>query len=100
MSDYSESICQDHFPRAKRKIKKIPLDHCKHTGEIQALSLRAIAMRRKIVEMGYANHIRLHYGALMSMVEIMTALYLCWLEVDPAWPDWPRSLAASSRSMS
>jgi len=38
--------------------------------------------------MGYVNHIRLHYGALMSMVEIMMALYCQWLNVDPANPNW------------
>jgi len=57
--------------------------------ELQALSLAAVAMRRKIIEMGYSNHIRLHYGALMSMVEIMTTLYGAWLNVDPERPDWP-----------
>jgi len=56
---------------------------------LRGYQLAAVAMRRKIVEMGYANHIRLHYGALMSMVEIMTALYLGWLNVDPGRPDWP-----------
>jgi transketolase len=53
------------------------------------LKMSAVVSRRRIIEMGYTNHIRLHYGALMSMVEIMTALYGAWLDVDPERPDWP-----------
>lgn len=47
------------------------------------LQLLAIVMRKKILEMGYVNQIRLHYGALMSMIEIITILYMHWLDIDP-----------------
>ena len=67
---------------------KTPLTADKNQSLIRELELAAIAARRKIVEMGYNSHIRLHYGALMSMVEIVTTLYLHWLNVDPENPDW------------
>jgi transketolase len=60
-----------------------------HADALRSYQLEAVTMRRKIIEMGYANHIRLHYGALMSMVEIMTTLYGAWLNVDPERLDWP-----------
>ena len=59
-------------PTTKNKRLAIPSG----ADGLRRYQLAAVTMRRKIVEMGYANHIRLHYGALMSMVEIMTALYL------------------------
>ncbi len=57
-------------------------------ARIRELELAAVTMRRKIVEMGYNNRIRLHYGALMSMVEIVTTLYLHWLNIQPDNPKW------------
>jgi len=68
---------------------KTPLDPHNQVVAIRELKLAAVTMRRKIVEMGYVNHIRLHYGALMSMSEILTVLYLRWLKVDPENPTWP-----------
>ncbi|MBN1149507.1 MAG: transketolase [Anaerolineales bacterium] len=76
-------------PDLKHPPLKTPLVPAQHATALRGYQLAAVAMRRKIVEMGYVNHIRLHYGALMSMVEIMTALYGAWLNVDPARPDWP-----------
>jgi transketolase len=69
------------------------LDPGEHADAIRDLKLAAVAMRRKIVEMGHVNRIRLHYGALMSMTEIMLTFYLHWLKVrpdDPAWPERDR----------
>jgi len=60
----------------------------KNRKRIMELSLNAVQMRRKIVEMGHLNKIRLHYGALMSMCEMITLLYMHWLDVDPENPDW------------
>jgi transketolase len=68
--------------------RKTPLDPAEHATTINNLELAAVTMRRKIVEMGYDNHIRLHYGALMSITEIMTLLYLHWLKVKPDDPQW------------
>ena len=67
---------------------KTALDPVKDAATILDLQFAALAARRKIIEMGYTNHIRLHYGALMSMVEAMVTLYLHWLRVDPSRPDW------------
>ena len=68
---------------------KTSLNLKQHAKKIKELSLEAVRMRRKIVEMGYINHIRLHYGALMSMCEIITLLYLHWLKLDPKNPATP-----------
>lgn len=68
--------------------RKTALDPQRHAQALRELQLAALDMRRKILYMGHHNRIRLHYGALMSMVEIVTTLYLHWLKVDPAAPDW------------
>ena len=71
-----------HLPR------KTPLRLEAHSDEIVALQRAAVTMRRKILYMGYANRIKLHYPALFSMTEIVTTLYMHWLNIDPARPDW------------
>lgn len=68
---------------------KTALNATGQADAIKSLKLSAVSMRRKIVEMGYVNHIRLHYGALMSMTEIMVAMYLRWLNLNPEEPSWP-----------
>lgn len=68
---------------------KTALSVAEHADAVKDLRLAAVTMRRKIVEMGYVNRIRLHYGALMSMTEIMLALYLHWLNLHPGDPNWP-----------
>ena len=62
---------------------KTDLSEEKNKIQLKELNLIAVEMRKKILEMGYVNQIRLHYGALMSMVEITTILYMHWLNVDP-----------------
>ena len=52
------------------------------------LKLASIDHRRMILQLGQKHNIRLHYGACMSMVEIITTLYLYWLNVDPKDPEW------------
>jgi len=51
--------------------------------------LDAITMRRKILYMGHQNRIKLHYGALFSMTEMVTVLYRYWMRFDPQDPCWP-----------
>jgi transketolase len=70
-------------------VQKVALDPGRDAARIRELQLDALRMRRKILEMGYRNRIRLHYGALMSMVEIVATLYRCWLRVRPQEPTWP-----------
>jgi transketolase len=67
---------------------KAALNPQKDSERLKELQYAALTVRRKILEMGYQNHIRLHYGALMSMVEIVTTLYLQWLDVRPDDPHW------------
>jgi len=68
---------------------KTPLDAGADAAAITALKLAALKSRRKMLEMGYQNHIRLHYGALMSMTDIITVLYMRWLRLRPEDPQWP-----------
>jgi transketolase len=56
---------------------------------LRGLQLDAIQMRRKILYMGHQNHIKLHYGALFSMTEIVTVLYRYWMNFKPQDPRWP-----------
>ena len=56
--------------------------------EIVALKLRSIQARRFILNLGARHRIRLHYGAMTSVVDILTLLYDRWLTLDPARPGW------------
>jgi transketolase len=56
--------------------------------EITALKLRAVEARRFMLTLGARQRIRLHYGAMTSVVEILTLLYGRWLTLDPARPGW------------
>jgi transketolase len=77
------------FPAVGSLPLKIALDPGEHADAVRDLKLAAVTMRRKIIEMGHVNRIRLHYGALMSMTEIMLTFYLHWLKVRPDDPGWP-----------
>lgn len=68
---------------------KTPLTPQRDRAFVCDLMLKAVAVRRQIVEMGHRSHIRLHYGALMGMVEMVTLLYFHWLDVRPDDPKWP-----------
>jgi transketolase len=82
-------LTEEIWDDIRKENQKVALDPVKDAALLRDLALSAVKMRRKILEMGYTNHIRLHYGALMSMVEIMVALYCTWLKVDPQQPEWP-----------
>jgi transketolase len=66
--------------------QKAALDPLSDAEAIAALNLKAIAVRRLILELGSRTGIRLHYGAIFSCVEILTLLYDRWLDIDPANP--------------
>ena len=68
--------------------RKEALDPFRDRGEIGALKLQAIAARRFMLTLGSRQHIRLHHGAMTSVVEILTLLYGRWLNVRPEQPDW------------
>ena len=67
---------------------KRPLTQKEDMDILYSLELDAITMRKKIIYMGYQNRIKLHYGALLSMVEIVTILYRHWMRYNPGNPDW------------
>ena len=56
---------------------------------LDALKLAAVAQRRRLLQLGQDLSIRLHYGACMSAIEILTTLYLEWMRLDPLQPDAP-----------
>lgn len=67
---------------------KTPLTPERDRAFVRDLMLKAVRVRKQIVEMGHHSRIRLHYGALMGMVEMVTLLYFHWLNVRPDDPDW------------
>ncbi len=68
---------------------KRPLDPAADAALLRELKLAAIQQRRKLLALGRTLRIRLHYGATMSSVEILTALYRLWLRIDPENAGWP-----------
>jgi transketolase len=68
---------------------KTPLTPERDRAFVCDLMLKAVQVRKQIVEMGHHSRIRLHYGALMGMVEMVTLLYFHWLNVRPDDPVWP-----------
>lgn len=73
--------------RAAVGIKRA-LDPREDRHEVAALQLRAIEARRLMLRLGARQHIRLHYGGMMSAVEILTLIYDRWLTRDSLRPDW------------
>ncbi|MGQ9494015.1 MAG: transketolase [Anaerolineae bacterium] len=72
-----------------RPLRKTALTPSEHKAFVNYLTLKAVAVRRQMVEMGHHSRIRLHYGAIMGMVEIVVLLYYHWLNVRPDDPSWP-----------
>src|SRR5690606_17377476 len=68
---------------------KRALDPVADAALIRELKLAAIQHRRELLALGRNLGIRLHYGATMSSVEILTTLYRLWLRVNPDDPQWP-----------
>jgi transketolase len=68
--------------------RKAALDLSRDAAMISHLERVAIAHRRRLLELGQALRIRLHYGASMSCVEILTLLYQRWMRVNPHDPHW------------
>lgn len=70
-------------------VLKKPLNPQEHRETLRGLQLDAITMRRKILYMGHRNRIKLHYGALLSMTEMVAVLYRYWMRFNPQEPCWP-----------
>jgi transketolase len=65
-----------------------PLDRQRDARALRELKLRAIAIRRFLLNLGFEKRIRLHYGAMLSIVEILVLLYDRWLHIDAENPEW------------
>ena len=70
------------------KTSKTALNLAADQAEIDQLKLAAIVHRKKLLELGRRHQIRLHYGATMSSVEILSMLYLRWMQLDPRDITW------------
>ena len=68
---------------------KIVLDPQNDIEKIRILKLSALEQRIQILNLGHDLKIRLHYGAIMSSLEILTTLYLYWMKYNPKIPSWP-----------
>lgn len=86
------NINKNYADKVKNLRKDIerskPMDESKHQEILTYLQLASVDHRRMLLQLGQKQNIRLHYGACMSMVEIITTLYLYWLNIDPKRPDW------------
>lgn len=67
---------------------KKALDPIGDAKKIRELKLCAIHYREKLLELGKNLGIRLHYGASLSCVEILTTLYKVWMNYDSKEPQW------------
>jgi transketolase len=67
---------------------KSPIVITENSEENRKLKLEALRCRRMLLDLGWQQGIRLHYGAMMSCMEILTLLYFYWMRIDPANPEW------------
>ncbi len=67
---------------------KRALHPTKDAALLHTLTQTALTHRRKLLHLGHDLGLRLHYGASLSAVEILTLLYGAWLRVDPQDPQW------------
>lgn len=70
------------------RVEHRPLNPIDDRERVRQLQLIALEHRRRLLDLGRDLDIRLHYGATMSSVEILTALYFEWLRIDPDHPEW------------
>jgi len=79
----------ENIEKHLKKKPKIALDAQRDKEMLRSLQLNAIEQRMQILKLGHDLEIRLHYGAIMSSIEILTTLYLYWMEYKPDVPNWP-----------
>ena len=90
---FFDSFFNKNYAQIVKKLKSDnqplgELNSNEHSEFLAYLNLASIDHRRMLLQLGKKHNIRLHYGACMSMVEIITTLYLYWLNVDPQNPTW------------
>src|SRR5690606_37312002 len=71
------------FRRARGAVPAEVLSNASHAKQLAALQLACVDHRRMLFELGRKHGIKLHYGACLSMTEVLLTLYLHWLRVDP-----------------
>ncbi len=64
------------------------LDAGADENALRRLRRAALAHRRRLLRLGQTLNIRLHFGASMSCVEILTLLYQRWMRINPQEPEW------------
>ena len=74
--------------RERLPHSRTALEFGRDADAIRRLERLAISHRKRLLELGQTLQIRLHYGACMSCVEILTLLYHDWMQVDPHNPGW------------
>ncbi len=88
----SQNINKKYAEDVKRLCKGVErfqaINETNNRDLLDFLRLAAIDHRRMLLQLGQKQNIKLHYGACMSMVEIVTILYLYWMNIDPEQPDW------------
>src|SRR5688500_7128883 len=70
--------------RAQRMEPRRALSPDRDAELLVALQLACVDHRRMLFQLGEQHGIKLHYGACLSMTELVVTLYLYWLNVDPA----------------
>lgn len=75
--------------RAERPGVPPPLDPTADAKLIRALQLACVDHRRMLFQLGEKHGIKLHYGACLSMTEVILTLYLYWLDINPQAPHAP-----------
>lgn len=74
--------------RGARQAAPVALTSERDGELLKLLQLACVDHRRMLFRLGEKHRIKLHYGACLSMTEILLTLYLYWLKVDPARPHW------------
>jgi transketolase len=72
--------------RKTRPAAAVPLQPGVDDEWLRLLQLACVDHRRMLFELGARHRISLHYGACLSMTEIVLTLYLYWLRIDPSSP--------------
>lgn len=72
--------------KGKEQARELSADNDR--ALLTALRLACVDHRRMLFQLGEKHRIKLHYGACLSMTEMLLTLYLYWLKIDPKQPRW------------
>jgi transketolase len=82
------NVASQHHFNEQSEMKNL-LNPTADEAVIRDLNLKSVQARRRLLKLGHEMKIRLHYGASMSITEILNILYFRWLNIDPSTPNWP-----------